>query len=40
MPQQLADGSSGQVYTCPKDKYCHAYVEVLEVAFGEVDKKF
>ena len=24
MPQHLGDGSSGRVYTCPKDKYCHA----------------
>ena len=28
MPQQSDDGSSGHVYTCPRDKYCHAYFEV------------
>ena len=33
-------GSSGHVSTCPKDKYCHAYFEALELGFGEVDRRF
>ena len=37
VPQRSADGSNGQVYTCPKDKYCNTYFEVFEVALGEVD---
>ena len=32
MPWQLDGGLSGDVY-----QYCHAYLEVLELAFGEVD---
>ena len=28
------------MYTSPKDKYCCAYFEVLELAFGKIDRKF
>ncbi len=40
MPRRFHKGSSGHVYTCPKEKYRHAYFEVLELALGEVDRRF
>ncbi len=40
VPLRFHEGSSGHVYTCPKEKYRHAYFEVLELALGEVDRRF
>ena len=25
---------------CPKDKYCHAHFEVLELTYGEVNRRY
>ncbi len=40
VPRRFHEGSSGHVYTCLKEKYHHAYFEVLELALGEVDRRF
>ena len=40
VPRRLDDGSSGHVYRSPKDRYRHVYFEVLELASGEVERRF
>ncbi len=39
-PRRLDGGAQPHRYSCPKDRYRHAYFEVLELASGEVDKRF
>ena len=39
-PRRLDDGAQPHRYRCPKDRYRHAYFEVLELASREVSKRF
>ena len=39
-PRRLDDGAQSHCFTCPKDRYCQAYFEVLEQACGEIENRF
>ena len=39
-PRRLDDGEQPHCYEVPKDRYRHAYFEVLELAYGEVERRF
>ena len=39
-PKQLDDGVQSHCYQTPKDRYRHLYFEVLELACGEVERRF
>ena len=39
-PRRLDEGAQPHRYHTPKDRYRHAYFEVLELASGEVVKRF
>ena len=38
-PRRLDDGAQPHRFTCPRDRYRHAYFEALEQACGEVEKR-
>lgn len=40
VPRRFDQGESPHIYSCPKDRYRHAYFEALELASGEVEKRF
>lgn len=40
VPRRLDDGSSGHVYSSPKDRYRHVYFEALDLASEEVNRRF
>ena len=40
MPRRLDEGASPHQYLVPKDRYHHAYFEVMELAAGEVERRF
>ena len=40
MPRRYDDGSIPHQYHSPKDRYRHAYFEVLEVIAGEIKRRF
>ena len=40
LPRRFDDGSAAHQYENPKSRYRHLYFEVLELAAGEVDRRF
>ena len=40
VPRRLDEGASPHQYQVPKDRYRHAYYEVMELAAGEVERRF
>ena len=40
MPRWLDEGDQPHRYQAPKDKYRHAYFEVLELVSGEIERRF
>ena len=40
VPRRFDEGSSPHQYLVPKDRYRHAYFEVMELATGEVERRF
>jgi len=40
MPRRLDEGTSPHCYLVPKDRYRHFYFEVMELAAGEIEKRF
>ena len=39
-PRRYDQGGQSHQYECPKARYCHAYFETIELAAGEVEKRF
>ena len=40
LPKKLDEGDCPHCYTSPKDKYRHDYFEMLELATGEIERRF
>ena len=40
MPRRLDDGEQPHCYQGPKERYRHIYFEVLELAYGEIERRF
>ena len=40
MPKRYDDGEHPHQYLVPKDKYRHTYFETLELAIGEIERRF
>ena len=40
IPRQYDEGGQGHQYEEPKARYRHAYFKALELAAGEVEKRF
>ena len=40
MPKRLDEGDHPHRYDSPKDKYRHDYFEMLELATGEIERRF
>lgn len=40
MPRRLDDGAASHQYQNPKERYRHSYFETLELAVGEVERRF
>ena len=40
LPKRLDDGANPHVYLTPKDRFRHKYFETLELAIGEIERRF
>ena len=40
VPRRYGEGASPHTYQLPKDRYRHIHFETLELAFGEVERRF
>ena len=40
LPKRLDDGANPHVYLTPKDRFRHKYFETLELAVGEIERRF
>ena len=40
VPKRLDDGATAHVYLTPKDRHRHKYFETLELAAGEIERRF